>query len=326
MRKFIWKVVQFILLPLIIIFTFDIILRSQNSLYKEKYVGAMACNDSIEVLILGNSHANYGVDPGAFDMYAYNLANVQQSIYFDKRITLSLLPYCKNVKYVLISIDYHSLYFSSQQMRNIWSYYGNGIKYKDSNFLLADISPFLFGYTPKVSVSILKKKVLNRLIYGKNILDFDVENGVNLKDSLVKGFISYENFDSKSFTEEMYQSRANSLKPKNPKFGEKKEVYEDLVDFIENLLELDITPIFFTTPTYKEYNKYLDTIIIYDNLKDIEILCKNGGLTYWDFMESSEFEKDNFYNGDHLNKSGAYKFAKILNDSLLKLHENRHIN
>ena len=85
----------------------DSSLRMQNTLYKEKYEGAKKIQDSIEVVILGTSRATYGVNPEAFDMHAYNLANLGQSLYFDKRITLSLLPEMAQLKYVFISIDYH---------------------------------------------------------------------------------------------------------------------------------------------------------------------------------------------------------------------------
>ncbi|MGV8962705.1 MAG: hypothetical protein ACOH2V_04920 [Candidatus Saccharimonadaceae bacterium] len=330
MKQFILNILLFIAIPLIIIITFDVILRNQNSIYKEKYQGALSQKDSIEILILGNSHANYGVDPSGFDLYAYNLACIQQSVYFDKRITLSLMPYLKNIKYVFISIDYHSLYYSSQQIRDIWSYYGNGIKYKNSNNLLADFSPFLFGYTPKVSISLFKKKIINKLKNKGKIIDFDVEEGVNLKDSLIKGFISYDSNNEDVFTNESYQLRANCFKFEKKDLieilKEKKEIIEDLSNFIEILLAKNIIPIIITTPTYKDYNKHLEISAINENVKDIQNLCEKYNLKYWDFMNSDSFEKEVFYNCDHLNKTGALKFARILNDSLKNINKEHYHN
>lgn len=57
------------------------------------------------------------------------------------------------LKYVLISVDYHSLYFSSQKIRDDWSYFGNGVKYKDKSYFAQNLSPSLFGYTPKIAIS-----------------------------------------------------------------------------------------------------------------------------------------------------------------------------
>jgi len=325
MNKFIFKILIFLSIPIIIIILpLDIFLRNQNSLYKEKYLGALKQKDSIQVIILGNSHANYGVDPKAFELFTYNLANVSQSLYFDKRITLSLLPYLKKIKYVLISIDYHSFYFSSQPNRDKWSYYGNGIKYKNSNYLLANISPTLFGYTPKVSISLLKKRILNNLKYGNNIIDFDVENGVNLKDLIVKGFISFEGHNESLFTTKIYEERIKVFNNGILTSKEKDEVLADLISFIDILLVNNVTPILFTSPTYKEYNKYHVKSILKENTKDIDDISKKYKLKYWDFMNSNMFERDDFYNADHLNKTGAYKFGRILNDSINKIEARTH--
>lgn len=324
MKKFIVKLIIFISIPLLMILSLDIFLRNQNSIYKEKYLGAIKVKDSIEVVILGNSHANYGVDPKVFDLFAYNLANISQSIYFDKRITISLMPYLKHIKYVLISVDYHSLYFSSQPNRDIWSYYGHGIKYKNNNYLLADISPALFGYPPKISISLLKKKIMNNIKYGNHIIDFDVENGINLNDTIEKGFLSFEGINETQHTTGFYKNRIDKANNNIKTSNEKNEVLADLSDFLEILLAKNITPILYTTPTYREYNKYLDQSILNENIKDINAICRKYHIKYWNFMDSNIFEKNDFYNGDHLNKAGAFKFGKILNDSINKIEIQAH--
>jgi hypothetical protein len=303
-----------LLLPTIIVLLSDTFLRNQNSLYKEKHEGALKYKDSIEIIILGNSHANYGVDPDAFDLFAYNLASPAQSIYFDKRITLSLMPYLRKLKYVFISVDYHSLYFSSQgSHEDIWSYYGHGIKYKKSDYLLAIISPTLFGYTPRVSWSLFKKKIVNNLRYGTGIIDFDVEKGINVKDPIVKGFISFEGNKSSAFSVEKYKHEAYGYNKLIRASNEKDEVLADLEDFIAVLIKSNVTPILFASPTYQEYNKYLDESVINNNTKEIKRICEKYNIKYLDFMNSDTFEKNDFYNADHLNKKGARKLGKLLN-------------
>ena len=47
--------------------------------------------ENIEMLIVGNSHAAYGIDANELNFEAHNIAQVSQSIYFDKRITLSII-------------------------------------------------------------------------------------------------------------------------------------------------------------------------------------------------------------------------------------------
>ena len=86
----------------------------------------------------------------------------------------------KKLKYVLISLDYHSLYFSKQRgERNIWSYYGNGIKYPNENYFKANLSPLIFGYSPLISYSLIKKDLKSRWNRKKfsNYINFDTEAG-----------------------------------------------------------------------------------------------------------------------------------------------------
>jgi len=320
MSLFIKKLLYFLVFPVMFILVIDVWLRNHDTLYSEKYEGALMNCDSIEIMILGNSHANYGVDPNAFSLYAHNMANVGQSIYFDKRIVMSIVNKLENLKYVLISVDYHSLYFSSQGIRDIWSYYGNRIKYKERSYLLEDLSPFIYGYTPKVSLSLIKNKFIRYLKYGNDCISFNVESGVNLKDTLKRGFITYENYHhAEFFKNDVYNSRVSVFNEKIYNSCEKDEVLMDLEDFIKELIESGIEPILFTTPTLLDFNKLLDQDVIARNSLDIKLLCDKYDLRYLNFMNDAHFVIGDYYNADHLNKHGAYKFSKILSDSLMSV-------
>ncbi len=318
------KNILLFLIPLVIfIVGFDIYLWNINSIYKEKEKGLISNEDSIEILILGNSHANYGVDPKQFTLDAYNIANVNQSIYFDKRLTLKYLNNLSKLKYVLISVDYHSLYFSSQGIRDIWSYYGNNIKYKNKSYLLPEISPFLFGYTPKVSVALLKKYIINTWKFkNENIIDFNVEEGINLQDSILKGFITFEGTNELEFQSNVIKNRAESFVSKGLNKSIKKEQEEILADlegFIAILKNKGIKPILFASPCYIDFNSYLHHDILLNNKQVINDLCQKFNIQFLDYSNSKQFYKSDFYNSDHLNKTGGAKFGKILNIEILKM-------
>lgn len=316
MKKFTWKLLLFLAPFVVVVWCMDVWLRQQDSFYKEKY-RSVQVHPETEVLILGNSHACYGVDPTAFSQPAYNLANPNQSLYFDQQITLSLLPRLPQVKYVLISIDYHSLYFSSQGMRDVWSYYGNGIRYKNRNYWLEEISPFLFGYTPSVAVSMFKKSLVRKLQYkGQKVLDLEVESGINPLDSIEKGYIGFSFDDSASFNAKTYQDRADGFTLRVKSSKEHAQVLHDLRNFILQLKKRGITPVFFSTPVYADFQPYLDKEILRKNQLEVHQLCRQYGLKYLDYSQSKNFSRADFYDSDHLNKKGARRFGRILSNKL----------
>jgi len=140
MKFFAIKVLNFLFPILIVMAGFEIYLRNINTVYSKKLSGLLNNADSIKILIVGNSHACYGVSPSQFYMNTFNIAQSNQSIYFDKRITLKYIDKLVNLKYVLISVDFHSFYFSSQGIRDAWSYYSYHIDYKDQLPLLSKLS------------------------------------------------------------------------------------------------------------------------------------------------------------------------------------------
>lgn len=316
MRNFFKKALLFLLLPIAIVLFSDITLRMQNTLHKEKYKGAKEVLDSIEVLVLGTSHAHYAVNPDIFDLYAYNLANLGQSIYFDKRITLSLLPEMKQLKYVFISIDYHSLAFSSQFDKDYWSYYGNGIKYKDTNYFSANLSPTLFGYTPRVAFAMHKNRYLNILKHGKEIIDFEVQEGVDIYKPAIKGFVAFDGRNTHNFNPAAYSESSTWYTEVIANSDEREEIIADLEDFVQILLAHDIKPILITAPIYSEYLEYLNASYIQENIEVSKKIVDKYGIKYWDYINSDRFTIDDFYDMEHLNRKGALKFTTMLNDSI----------
>ncbi|HOO96004.1 MAG TPA: hypothetical protein PLH60_08840 [Proteiniphilum sp.] len=142
MKRFLRDTLLFLLLPIVVVLLFDLYLRNMETLYRAKYDGLMKMKHRVEVLFVGNSHAHYGINPLHMTGFkAYNLAMVSQQLYFDKRLTMKAIGEgVTNLRYLFISVDYHSLHTSSQDERNAWSFYANGIRYKDQDYTKAILS------------------------------------------------------------------------------------------------------------------------------------------------------------------------------------------
>ena len=187
MKKFIKKLVLFSIPLFVLVFSTELYLYNMKTSYSEKIDGLNQNKDKIELLVLGNSHEAYGINPNKLDCFSYNLAHVNQSLYFDKRITLKHVDRLPNLKYVLIGVDFHSLYFSDQGIRNIWSYYSHGIDYNNDLPISTKYSR-VKGYTLGAILSFFKKKISGR--YDK-IGIVDIENDVNLNAPMKKGWFFF---------------------------------------------------------------------------------------------------------------------------------------
>lgn len=327
MKRFILKTLVFLIIPILSIKIFDFWLLSLDSLYKEKERQITSYAHEIEVLILGNSHNHYGIKPQEFDLFTFNAANVNQSLYFDRRITTKHIDSLVNLKFVLIGIDYHSFYFSSQGIRDYWSYLGHGITYRNKLYVFERLSPFIFGFTPSISFKILKDYFYRKKKYKKErFLEYNVENGVSILDSCLNGFLGRKGTDIQLFNSLDYKKRVDYFNNIISLSTEKDEILMDIEHLITELQNNNIKPILVTSPKFTDYNKFYNQKILEQNKKEINYLISKYNIEHWDYLNDKRFEISNFYDYDHLNISGAEKFSKILNSRLRKSFYNADSN
>ncbi len=307
MKRFLKTLLIFIIPLGIVTLGFEVYLRTMNTEYKQKITGLTANYSDIEILALGNSHAYNGVDPRQFDLETYNMAAGNQSLYFDKRITLKHIDSLKKLKYVFISVDQHSLYFSSQGIRDTWLYYDYDIKYKDKTEFWNDISHFWLGYTPRIAVSIVKDKVLDQF-----------KEKQSHSETVIKGFMPHYGSAANAFTAKNIERKANFFNGEVKDSNEREENLADLEDFIVQLKKRDITPILFTLPMYNDIYGHLLKEYVDQNNEDIQYLKQKYSIQHFDFSNEGE-DQSLFYNSDHLNGKGAEVFSKKMNTELKKL-------
>lgn len=302
MNRFL-KVLFFFLVPIgIVSIGLEVYLRNYESDYAQKAEGLALKKDNVQVLLLGNSHAFNDIDPSKIDVGAFNLAGLNQSIYYDKRITLKYLDELPELEYVLISMDFHSLYFSSQGIRDVWSFYSYGIPYKDQTYFKERLSYFWFGYTPRITFSLLKSKLLDKL------------NKVEDK-GLIDGWEPLSGQEGGAFKESTIKARAKYFNDLVAQSDELETVQADLESFIQTLKSKGITPILFTSPVRHELYDRLDKEVMKENAMYIKHLQKTYNIPYWNLKDAIS-DRGLFYNVDHLNTSGAKEFSEILNDKL----------
>jgi hypothetical protein len=197
-----------------------------------------------------------------------------------------------SLQYVLISIDYHSFYFKSAPQREfLYSYY--------------------FGINNRKRIS---ENTVNSLL----ISGYGLKNGLLMLTKkpreTVKGWCGYSGTDYSKFNELAGKKRVERFdKLIHKNMSSKNKILESLDQFILFLKNKNINPVLVTLPCHGYFNKYLDKEIVRQNKIDALDICRKHNIFYLNF--SNERLPDScFYNIDHLNKEGAKRISKKINN------------
>jgi len=274
------------------------------SQYKQKRDQLVANADSIEVLILGSSHAMDALDPNQFTLYAHNLAFGSQSVYFDRKLAEKYLPDLPRLKYVLLTLDYNSLYYDHEESRDFFYKYYYGINYKNRKFYKESVLQSFFVYTPEQTLSLMTSRRPIRLVKGwmnEAGRNDEAVTSVEKNELRVKGF----NYTVKSW-----------------KGGD--SVLNDLEALINLLQSHQITPVLITFPNYSLARSFLDTTVVELNRNVGNTLSQKYQIPYLDYFEDESFTVFDYFNCDHLNAQGAAKLSKKINAVIMDM-ESKHL-
>jgi len=306
LKKIISKIILF-LLPLILValfFEYQLKNRPFVSSYATKKYFFEKQLDSVEILILGSSQTFNGVNPSCFTNKTFNLANVSQTIYYDKRLTLQYLPKLTKLKTVVVSISYFSFFYQLFDIKENWRdyYYLQhfGIKYYQLNTFQLNNYSAMSVYQP---LHCLK-------LAANNFVDVDA------KKILLNGYLP--KYSQELISDSSGNARVNVHNRENFLYR-RNEIEKDLDDFVYQLKEKKIQVIFLTTPVNSSYSKFCDSKVMYNNKKIINALCNKYHCVYLDFFNDNRFKKEDFFDNDHLKNTGATKLSMILNDTLRKI-------
>jgi len=274
--------------------------------------------EKIDVLILGSSHHENGLNPSDFEhFHCSNLAYSAQDLRIDSALFNHLKNRLPKVKYVLIELSYHSL--EHRQDKN----------YSNNNLYL-----IYYG------INLFERPVrwLDRLIYPSNpdlynkilnpFQDRPSVNEFGFQTKLKRDFI-HNRFEMLEYNRDyLLQDTANPFIQRH--------AYEDLAFYEQNkrtlfslinlVLQAGKMPVLISPPVYLTYgaaylpekqNRRLDCVN--------ELQKKQPDLLFLEFDSDARFTRFDFRDEDHLNPSGAKKFSQIIEDTLLQLDRFEHL-
>lgn len=304
MKNQVIRYVQFLFiqtLPFVVfLILFELLLRSIPNDYQLKRQYLIKNASEIEVLYLGNSHTFYGIRPEYCSKKAFNLGHISQSLNIDYAFLKKYESNWKKLKYVIIPLDYFSLFEELNHSDEDWRI-KNYKLYHD--LVIRDCFQDNFECFNVDFKSNCKRIIKNYLLHQNEVTATKLGYGT--------AFQSSSNLDLKTTGIEAAKrhfAQSDSLYKNN---------YKSLIAILNFTRKYNIKPILVSFPTYATYYQNLDkrqllkTIQTAYNLK-----TKFSSLLYFNLLDSNYFTKEDFHDGDHLNEIGAKKLTLFLNIAL----------
>lgn len=257
-------------------------------------------SDNIKVLILGDSHAFYGLNPEYFSKPTLNMANVSQTIYFDKLVFEKYIDELTQLEYLIIPIEYTTFSQADNTQEDYWRKYFYAAQ-MDINV------PNIKWYDPKQYSLALTQKLgktgtyLRSYLANSTLVECDNNGWGNTYLSSVDSLelnrlakIISRKHDDGSMDFSINKTRIDKI--------------------IEACKEKNVKVILINMPVSEPYLKLLNQKEVNALIETCEALANtNSNVTNINLLHDNRFERKDFRDADHLNFEGAKKCSLIVN-------------
>ncbi len=277
----------------------EILLRNIPNRFQLQNDYIIESGSEIETLILGSSHTEFGINPEFLSSHAFNLSNVSQTIDIDLQLLKNYQQFLPKLKTVIIRLSYTTLFERLSDSKESW-------RLKDYTIYQNLDTDGIAHNSEILSVSLSQN--INR-IYEHYFLKSDAVQSSRLGWGTEAVSSKFKNIER---TGEIV-AKKHTIKDESY-FEANQHSFEEIAAWAkENSIEVIIV----TLPGYESYFKNLEKIQIDRTIQVGNNLEKSfPNVRYINFLKDKRFNKNDFYDADHLNEIGAKKFSQIINDSL----------
>lgn len=312
LHQFVKKVLLFILPFIVIYLAIYAYALFYPSVFKTKADYIKANKADIEVLFIGSSHTQYGINPRLIepkDGKVMNIAYGGQTIKLNQMLLEKFADEMPKLKYLFIEMDYFSLehFTGNEEYRQplYQTFYGvaGGDGEWWTRYFLTKDDLYFFAQSAALNMWNYVKNPQ----YEMNEWGF-IENNVNYQFAKM-------NYDE----EEICRTLPNRLGGSHPiQSVENYKVNTTLTDSILTFCnDRNIQPIFIAYPVYKSYYQFEKSKKKARRFLYIEqSLKKHPNLQFWNFEDDPRFSVRDFWDDDHLDVAGANKLSEIINEQL----------
>lgn len=303
MRKFIIKISFFIVLFLVAVSAIEVFLRQVPNNYKYKEEQLEKKKNQIAVLLFGDSHCLYGLNPQYFSSPTFNLSNVSQTVYFDQLLFDRYVHQLPQLKQVVFCIEYTNLSQQDNTGEDDWR------KFFYARFMHLKV-PSIEPLDPRNHLIILTQNpykirdLIKRYIKTRSILDCDSSGWGN----------NYSK-DKRTSPEKVAAQRAVVQEDGLTDFSQNLHRLQNMIDVCK---QKGIQAVIVSMPQTRIYESYLNQQKLAKIIRTCDSLeQKNPGVVYYlNLFADKRFTDEDFFDADHLNDQGAVKSSEIVNKFL----------
>lgn len=306
MNTLVKKIVVY-LSPLLVLFIgIEMFYRFVPNDYSVKYETIPTKLNTTEVLIFGNSHTFYGLNPKFFDRPTYNLAHISQTLYFDKLLFDTYIDEFKAVKCVILHIEYTSLSEIVDTEENNWRkyYYRTYMNLDVPSIKKYDFTKYTLASTRSVNAT---SKLMMKYLKEGTVVNCD-ENGFGT---------NYTKDKSVFITKKDALTRVKNIEDNLMNFDDNIVRIQSIIDTCKvrgikvMLLNMPVTNFFSEGVNQFKLNKIQEACNVLAN--------NNENVSYLNLFKDKRFTNDDFFDADHMHSNSAAKCSKIVNSYVEEL-------
>ncbi|MBR5660188.1 MAG: hypothetical protein IKW99_01400 [Bacteroidales bacterium] len=324
MKRFLIKLSVFLLLLAFILALMELGFRLKPTTFKDKYAGLDKYASEIEILALGHSHANEGFNPRVMKHRGYNMAVGFQNVYFDDYILGHFIDRMDSLKWVVIATSYFHFYNTLPDLKDMCGEdLFNTVKYHlywQADSVKNDRIP---DFDPRYNLEILNnpaRAYLSMFGYYLTGKVFSSTAKAEREDFIKYGFGQGQDVThDEAFLDDNGISYAQSHTPRREG---KLELdgsfnYSKYKSIVEKCEAKGVRVAIVLYPCWHTYVENLNKYQLEDTKRMMrELADSHGNCIALDLMSDTRFESGDFHDAIHLNKYGAEKMAKVLEDTL----------
>ena len=259
--------------------------------------------NQIDVLIIGTSDPQLGVNPKYIKKYkSFNLSNVSQSIYYSTELVIMNLSELKNLKMVIMNIGPWDLSAIENNPIEKWRhkfyyYYWNIAPESGEPQFTWNFKTGLYDF----------KTIINYALQGFYHVPTPYIDNIE-PTGWERGYFEYshEILNDEAAKMEIFH------RLKYVKFKLNKKKLKCINNLKNELDKRDITLMFIQLPLSKYFLKYMPEKLITENYKILDSISCSTGIPYYNFHCDTNYTDKDFRDVNHLNYIGAEKFSKTL--------------